>query len=180
MNKGGLQSKRRWLVLILLLIGIIITVILLESRGDAFISSRTLNPVPTWPGLQWLPGQVSTRLIVNHSEFQTPNRSFLYLLQTESCLPQDLRHLDALGNPRWAAPVLTKNERTGVKPNPGFVLAPEKRRHQSDCSIQAAPTSLTLVQRSLIRLVSDFSFKRLLMMFLVSVNSYSSIRQLLF
>ena len=27
-----------------------------------------------------------------------------------------------------------KKERTGCKPNPGFVLPPGKRRHQSDCS----------------------------------------------
>ena len=35
---------------------------------------------------------------------------------------------------RWAAPVLTRRERTGCIP--GFVLPPGKRRHQSDCSIQ--------------------------------------------
>ena len=29
-----------------------------------------------------------------------------------------------------------EKERTGCKPNPGFVLPPGKQRHQSDCSIQ--------------------------------------------
>ena len=33
---------------------------------------------------------------------------------------------------RWAAPVLTRRERRGCKPIPGFVLSPGKRRHQSD------------------------------------------------
>ena len=48
---------------------------------------------------------------------------------------------------RWAAPVLTRKERTGCKPNPGFVLLPRKRQHKSDCSVQERGHLVAKLQR---------------------------------